>query len=52
MTNQQQITPEQLLQKIGELTILRDMEVKVYQQKIQKLEETVKELTESKDNEL
>ena len=50
MTNQQQITPEQLLQKIGELTILRDMEVKAYQQKIQKLEETIKELTEVKDN--
>jgi len=28
------------------------MEVKVYQQKIQKLEETVKELTEAKDNKL
>jgi len=28
------------------------MEVKAYQQKIQKLEETIKELTEAKDNKL
>jgi len=50
--NQQQITPEQLLQKIGELTILRDIEAVQYQQKIQMLEETIKELTEAEDNKL
>ena len=44
--NQNQITPEQLLQKIGELTILRDIETAQYQQKIQKLEDTIKELSE------
>jgi hypothetical protein len=45
---QNQITPEHLLQKIGELTILRDIEAVQYNQKIQMLEETIKELTEKK----
>jgi hypothetical protein len=45
---QNQITPEHLLQKIGELTVIRDMESAQYQQKIQKLEETIRELTEKK----
>jgi len=45
---QKQITSEQLLQKIGELTVIRDTETVQYQQKIQKLEEIVKELTEKK----
>jgi len=45
---QTQITPEHLLQKIGELTVIRDMESAQYQQKIQKLEETIRELTEKK----
>ena len=48
--NQNQITPEQLLQKIGELTILRDMETAQYQQKIQKLEETINELSNREDD--
>ena len=47
--NQNQVTPEQLLQKIGELTVIRDMETAQYQQKIQKLEDTIKELTEKKE---
>jgi hypothetical protein len=44
--NQNQVKPEYLLQKIGELTIIRDMEAAQYQQKIQKLEETIKELSQ------
>ena len=47
--SQNQITPEQLLQKIGELTVIRDMETAQYNQKIQKLEDTIKELTEKKE---
>ena len=49
MDTQKQITPEHLLQKIGELTVIRDMEAAQYQQKIQKLEETIKELMEKKE---
>ena len=45
---QTQITPEHLLQKIGELTVIRDIETVQYQHKIQKLEDTIKELTEKK----
>jgi hypothetical protein len=45
MDNQNQVKPEYLLQKIGELTIIRDMEAAQYQQKIQMLEETIKELS-------
>ena len=49
MDKQNQIAPEHLLQKIGELTVIRDIEAAQYQQKIQKLEDTIKELTEKKE---
>ena len=47
MDKPNQVKPEYLLQKIGEMTILRDIEAAAFQQKIQMLENTVKELTEA-----
>jgi len=45
----QHVSPELLLQKIGELVVVRDVEAAQYQQKIKQLEATIKELTEKRD---
>lgn len=45
-----QATDEQLLQKIGTLVVMMDIQAAQYQNKIRMLEETIAELSKVKDS--